>query len=193
MRNLVLLAALIILPISVQAKIVTITFDGLTPDNPIPAGHGGMDWYFNWSAVEVDGIVYGSYGSDNNSLNRFQLTGGSQSETVVDGYFNLLSIRMRTVNLQPQNDVWWGLDAYGVNSNDVVSDSFFTPQDGVVREYTLDGYTDRRWVVMRLWSGNSPPVYIESITYETASTVPIPAAVWLFGTGLLGLIGIARK
>jgi len=23
--------------------------------------------------------------------------------------------------------------------------------------------------------------------------VPIPAAVWLFGSGLLGLIGIARK
>lgn len=30
--------------------------------------------------------------------------------------------------------------------------------------------------------------------YEaTLSTVPIPAAVWLFGTGLLGLIGIARR
>ena len=27
----------------------------------------------------------------------------------------------------------------------------------------------------------------------TTSTVPIPAAVWLFGSGLLGLIGIARR
>jgi len=27
----------------------------------------------------------------------------------------------------------------------------------------------------------------------TASTVPIPAAVWLFGSGLLGMIGVARK
>lgn len=27
----------------------------------------------------------------------------------------------------------------------------------------------------------------------TASPVPLPAAVWLFGSGLLGLIGIARK
>ena len=27
----------------------------------------------------------------------------------------------------------------------------------------------------------------------TATTVPIPAAVWLFGSGLLGLIGVARR
>jgi hypothetical protein len=26
-----------------------------------------------------------------------------------------------------------------------------------------------------------------------ASTIPLPAAVWLFGSGLLGLVGIARK
>ena len=31
--------------------------------------------------------------------------------------------------------------------------------------------------------------------YELVSTsvVPIPAAVWLFGSGLLGLIGVARR
>ena len=28
---------------------------------------------------------------------------------------------------------------------------------------------------------------------ETSVPVPIPAAVWLFGSGLLGLIGIARR
>jgi len=27
----------------------------------------------------------------------------------------------------------------------------------------------------------------------SAATVPVPAAVWLFGSGLLGLIGVARK
>jgi len=26
-----------------------------------------------------------------------------------------------------------------------------------------------------------------------ASVVPIPATVWLFGSGLLGLVGIARR
>ena len=32
------------------------------------------------------------------------------------------------------------------------------------------------------------------LNYEFITTpVPVPAAVWLFGSGLLGLIGVARK
>ena len=27
----------------------------------------------------------------------------------------------------------------------------------------------------------------------TAPAVPVPAAVWLFGSGLLGLVGVARR
>lgn len=30
-------------------------------------------------------------------------------------------------------------------------------------------------------------------TVEQASVVPVPAAVWLFGSGLLGLVGVARR
>ena len=32
-----------------------------------------------------------------------------------------------------------------------------------------------------------------SVIVGTGATVPVPAAVWLFGSGLLGLIGISRK
>jgi len=38
---------------------------------------------------------------------------------------------------------------------------------------------------------NAPDQLIVNIEFQTA--VPIPAAVWLFGSGLLGLIGIARR
>lgn len=36
---------------------------------------------------------------------------------------------------------------------------------------------------------------IDDVTYTTASNsvVPVPAAVWLFGSGLLGMIGIAKR
>ena len=34
--------------------------------------------------------------------------------------------------------------------------------------------------------------YTESTQTVSAAVVPIPAAVWLFGSGLLGLVGIAR-
>ena len=35
-------------------------------------------------------------------------------------------------------------------------------------------------------------VFIDDVTLGVAA-VPVPAAVWLFGSGLLGLIGVARK
>ena len=61
-----------------------------------------------------------------------------------------------------------------------------------------------------MWSGGSingfvaTPIFAtnpisagqDAFTYEltiTTAPVPIPAAVWLFGSGLLGLIGIARR
>ena len=37
------------------------------------------------------------------------------------------------------------------------------------------------------------PRMIAGIDNCRASVVPVPAAVWLFGSGLLGLIGVARR
>jgi len=49
-----------------------------------------------------------------------------------------------------------------------------------------------------LWYGNGNAV---QLTFETSggvlavdvSQVPVPAAVWLFGSGLIGLVGVARR
>jgi len=35
--------------------------------------------------------------------------------------------------------------------------------------------------------------FVDSIGSASASAVPVPAAVWLFGSGLLGLVGVARR
>ena len=37
------------------------------------------------------------------------------------------------------------------------------------------------------------PTFFGTFTFSAASAVPIPATVWLFGSGLLGLIRIARR
>jgi hypothetical protein len=37
----------------------------------------------------------------------------------------------------------------------------------------------------------SQPVFVDGSV--TVSAVPVPAAVWLFGSGLLGLVGVARR
>jgi len=47
-----------------------------------------------------------------------------------------------------------------------------------------------------LWlDGNDQPIPAADVAYVGAAinAVPVPAAVWLFGSGLLGLIGIARR
>jgi len=52
--------------------------------------------------------------------------------------------------------------------------------------------------VTRIWWNQTPEWHqFDNIVFEdvtvTASAVPVPAAVWLFGSGLLGLVGFARR
>ena len=47
------------------------------------------------------------------------------------------------------------------------------------------------WVNLLHLSGGTNGEVVLSMT--ASSTVPIPAAVWLFGSGLFGLIGMARR
>ena len=58
--------------------------------------------------------------------------------------------------------------------------------DGIAGSPMIDGPFPGLSVNFDIGSGNS-------LTVLSVSAVPVPAAVWLFGSGLLALIGIARK
>ena len=66
---------------------------------------------------------------------------------------------------------------------------------GTVSTNTLQYFTDGGWrILFTGWSSFDPTNYRYELTGGyTAQVVPIPAAVWLFGSGLIGLIGIARR
>jgi len=72
--------------------------------------------------------------------------------------------------------------------------SFIFDENDLLNPPGEPDWTDGYWTV-----GTSTAYYEEWITgyVPTAmfggSPVPIPASVWLFGSGLIGLIGIARR
>lgn len=53
----------------------------------------------------------------------------------------------------------------------------------VTRAYTWDDFTNKGGQIADL----------SNVRAFSVSAVPVPAAVWLFATGLLGLVGVARK
>jgi len=64
----------------------------------------------------------------------------------------------------------------------------------------IDDYTVRLVSASEVgtqWGGFASVPYIETwniqILSSPAGVVPVPAAVWLFGSGLLGLVGVARR
>jgi hypothetical protein len=67
--------------------------------------------------------------------------------------------------------------------------------------YALALYIDPTWNGMTLEFGvnnaatsyTMSGVYYDNFNLSETPAVPVPAAVWLFGSGLLGLIGVARR
>ncbi|MGB5718875.1 MAG: VPLPA-CTERM sorting domain-containing protein [Gammaproteobacteria bacterium] len=116
---------------------------------------------------------------------------------------DLTSINVSTFSL----DGFWVSDNQGldilVNGNstgqtntgnhtqapDASADNAFTLSglDGLIAGINIIEF---EWVNIPFTSANPTHVRVEFSGY---SVVPVPAAVWLFGSGLLGLVGMARR
>ena len=94
----------------------------------------------------------------------FDLTIGSTTNTL-----NTVNTGFTTTGGFQLNAIAVNLDAYGIAANAGVTDILLTFTD-TTSEFALAGAL------------NPPP-----------AVVPVPAAVWLFGSGLLGFAGVARR
>ena len=77
----------------------------------------------------------------------------------------------------------FGGDIYGETGNTVLAFSFDFTADTGTSLLISGSYTDSDFL-------DAP---ISSSTVVSVSAVPVPAAVWLFGSGLISLIGVARR
>ena len=69
-------------------------------------------------------------------------------------------------------------------------------QDVSIDTILLTGIHALDFRIQAIGSGSdtqSDHLYIDNIRVNPASVVPVPAAFWLFGSGLIGLIGLARR
>lgn len=89
---------------------------------------------------------------------------------------------MATTSLNTTTLCTPGVDCIG----NAMSGGFDSFDDGIAGSPQIDGPFPGMQASIDIGSGNS-------LTVLNVSSVPIPAAVWLFSSGLIGLIGIARR
>ncbi len=87
-------------------------------------------------------------------------------------YINTIGVTAHHGDFNPANGLW-----YGIDTNSAQSDS---------RSLVLANFST--------WGTTTLPTVdrLHTLQFVPAAPVPIPAAVWLLGSGLIGLIGIRR-
>ena len=156
---------------------------------------GGMEGTFsNWCTQPAGGFNYGiagtfdaceSYGIgiDINNDGSFELDIRLQGDALADSGIGTEHIVSET------ND-------NSVSVNWAISESF----NGV--EFSVTGFENLlnpmskenpRDVLINFYAGSTSNLGPEDLASLNMQVVPIPAAVWLFASGLVGLIGLARR
>ena len=88
----------------------------------------------------------------------------------------------------------WSITPSGDQDLATIS-GFFTSKPGI----TLPGAVPPSDIILEASDGSHNPFNFSAaflggqVITDTPSPVPVPAAIWLFGSGLIGLIGIARR
>ena len=123
-----------------------------------------------------------------------------------DGYYDnsSLGISRETFGAYADQraDVHSFIDLFGIvwrNSTDEASTGLYMDEDNILRmmgaQYRFDPTDIDSFIFgleyTRVYSTTSN--FIEGIYLVQDTVVPVPAAVWLFGSGLIGLVGVARR
>ena len=83
------------------------------------------------------------------------------------------------------------MDAY--NSSDVLLSSITSTSNGIDFNQGTIGFSGIGDISRVVWKTTAPITALPGIDNLEFNAVPVPTAVWLFGSGLIGLVGVARR
>ena len=155
------------------------------------------------SATIVDwGAAGGSNanGFDNASITFAAIQAGSVTITESDGFFgdhgtndgNVFSLQLLLDGTW--TTIWSQVGDCGVGNCDQAITSITTPisfTSASVTGIQFLSSTGIYWAYHHIasdWNGNG-----RTTSFEFISPVPVPAAVWLFGTAMIGLVGFGKR
>jgi hypothetical protein len=174
---------------SISARAAIIDFQQLEHVDVLTVDHGFqyVEDGFQLEKVNTD-YNFSTYGTLESrytgSTALFNNTGGSSTELtkVGGGAFDLLSIDLAKLSSKTGANV-----TFTANTG---YSQFFTlvRTDYVAETFNFD--SEFLGVTSVTWSQASPFHQFDNIV---VSAIPVPAAVWLFSSGLLGLIGVAKR
>ena len=161
--------------LSVIGTDLLLTGDSVIADKPGKVYLGNTDFVFGFSQTN-HGTIGGGYQQVHQELRiDFDITSDS------------ISILFATGNgLSAFNGILQAYDSYGVLLDEVITPH--TPRLDTAWATITRTSNDIAYIQASGWGGT-----IASVDAIEFSVVPIPSALWLFGSGLIGLIGLARR
>ncbi len=173
---------------SFNVHAVTIQFDSLAHDDDLQTYHGNSytEAGFTLSGVPLysNGMQHGNYlGSTGLSFGNQGVTGTLTADS--GNPFTVASIDLGEVDLGEQSITFTGnLQGGGTTMTTFVKNSLQNPGfETFFFDSTFTNLVSLEWM-------NSGPYFHQ---FDNIVVTPVPAAAWLFGSGLLGLMGITRR
>lgn len=140
----------------------------------------GGDMFFRFSPTESYQVTYGSYKLKANLDNSGTFLDGDLKITGSISHYGISDSVLLTATL----------NEFAYNGNTLAFNTTITGGEICI----VVGCTISESVWVNLDNGGFDPALKQFTDTGTAiTTIPVPAAVWLFGSGILGLVSVARR